>query len=116
MLQTTPESQMAFMSPIDSESGDGFIILNDQFGSGVLSPIQLVVVPVSGDVMSAETFTDIQRFINETIEQTIRNVISKTKASINVFLVFITSSLKKQASFFSDCLESGTIVTSTFSK
>ncbi len=71
MLQTTPESQMAFMSPIGSESGDGFIILNEEFGSGVLSPIQLIIIPESENVMTAEVFSDIQRFINLTIEQTI---------------------------------------------
>ncbi|MCE7734849.1 MAG: MMPL family transporter [Candidatus Heimdallarchaeota archaeon] len=71
LLETTPESEMAFLAPRDSDAGTGFLLLNDKFGSGVLSPLQLVIIPDSGDVWSSAVFDDFQRFINQIIETTI---------------------------------------------
>jgi putative drug exporter of the RND superfamily len=56
ILQTTPESETIFLAPRGSESGAGFLLLEDNFGSGVMGPFYLLLAPESGNIFSEQIF------------------------------------------------------------
>ncbi|MHA2250516.1 MAG: MMPL family transporter [Candidatus Kariarchaeaceae archaeon] len=70
ILNSSPDNQMVFFSPRGSDSSEGFELLQDKFGPGVIAPTNVVIGPNDGNVWSLESFNMIQEFIVQSIEKT----------------------------------------------
>ena len=68
-MDSNPKMQTSLLSPIGSESAQGFTLLQDKFGPGSIGPIEMVIVQKNNDIWSNKTFTDTQLYITKLIRQ-----------------------------------------------
>jgi RND superfamily putative drug exporter len=70
IANSNPRAETAFFSPRGSSSESGFGLLEDNFGPGIISPINLVVVPNNNDVWGENTFLKLGNFVLVSIVET----------------------------------------------
>lgn len=65
ILQARAESETLFLAPRGSDSSEGFLLLQEKFGAGVMGPMSLLLVPENGSIYDETVFDLVIQLIRD---------------------------------------------------